>query len=521
MMRCVLVALPFQDPSSPPLGVALLSAALAEAGLPHRVVDANLDFLAFVEKGSWGPHGPWPPFLPASAQSAAGYLDGFRRQQEMFEHLSRTTPDYVFSQYLLSLTAGWPDLEHVRRAALAPQGIWEQWLDQASLLNEILAQEPAWVGLSVNFEGQLPAALALGRRLKRDAGVTVVWGGGLMNAFAHALSFETPIWDCVDGIILGAGENPSCRMVRAADGGVAPLGAVRSSEGRWIMKSTEMERCRRPNFDLFTLDRYRAADVVLPYRVFAGCHWRRCAFCADARYRFHENRLDGDAGRIAEELAELTARHSALGVGFLDAELPVDFMLQLAEELRRRDLPLRWGGNSRLAARLAEPGVAETLFRGGCRFLRFGLESGSDEVLRLMNKGTTVAVAEKVIRAVSAAGIGVHVFLMHGFPGEKPDDLARTEDFLRLCAADIDSCNISPFELYEGSPLALRLSGTDIVRTAAAGYWSYPAIPGAAGQDWAARVEAWFYAGKSHTRCFPTLADSILLAERFTLSYAP
>lgn len=519
-MHCTLISLPFQDPSSPQLGLALLSASLFDHGIPHTVEDANLDFLHFVEQGLWG-GGPWSPFNPAQAQNAAEYLAGFRYQQSMLHQLSAAYPDYRFEPYQLSFTSGWPALSEVKRAALSPHGIWMRWLEHGGLLRRIINAAPAWVGLSVNFEGQLPAAMALGYKLKQELNTTVVWGGGFLNAFVQLLTGDTPIWDCADGVVIGAGEVMAQRMNQSG-GKVIFEGATLLPGGGWIASSQQLERCRRPRFDAFPLEYYRAAGRVLPYRVFSRCHWRRCAFCGDGRFHFHENRLDGNPRLVAEELISLEAEYAAQGIYFLDAELPATFMSDLADALYAMGSNLRWGGNSRLSKRLSERSTAERLYRGGCRFLRFGLESGSDAVLRKMVKGTTVEGSERVVRAISEAGIGVHVYLMYGFPGETEADMRQTEAFLNRQTEVIDSCNVSLFELYEGSPLMSALSDADIVRNANPEYWSYPKIisTGIVDTAFGVQLEERFYAGKRRTRCFPTLADSILLAERFSLSYS-
>jgi molybdenum cofactor biosynthesis enzyme MoaA len=66
----------------------------------------------------------------------------------------------------------------------------------------------------------------------------------------------------------------------------------------------------------------------------------------------------------------------------------------------------------------------------GCEALTFGIESASDNVLRLMSKkysGTDVA---NVVRATHDAGIKVVINLIVGFPGETEDDFQQTLEFI-------------------------------------------------------------------------------------------
>lgn len=501
------------------LGVGLLSAALAEQGAPHAVVDANLDFLRFIESGRWGHSGSFAPFLPAHAHNASQYLTGYRQQQQMLRLLGKAFPRYGFAPYQVTYHGEWPDLRRVAATALEPDSIWRQWVAAGAVVQDILRHQPDWVGLSVNFDGQLPAALALGQRL-REEGVTVIWGGGLLNAFAQQLTEQTPIWHSADGVMLGAGESlvTSLEKVR---GRVSLPGARVLSNGCWIASGVAQEQARRPNFDAFPLGDYRAAGRVLPYRVFSRCQWRKCVFCADARYHFHADRLDGNPELVAEDLHALAVTYGADGVYFLDAELPAAFMVGLAGALQSRQANLRWGGNSRISRRLADPTVASQLYSGGCRFLRFGLESASDAVLRGMCKGTTAEMAGRVLRSVAEAGMGVHVYLMHGFPGEQVADVRQTVDFLFENLRNIDGFNFSEFALYEESPIARAADPDDIARTAAPDFWSHPEYRqrGEGGVD-DKDIEERFYTRKKQIKCFPTMADSILLSERYSLSFA-
>lgn len=504
-MKGVLVSLPLQDPSVPPFGISLLAAALERKGISYRVVDANLDFLDFVEGDA--------PFRPALCHSAPEYLAGFRLQRALIRAASGSRA-FSLRPYQLS-TPYWPDLRLVR--TIADEDLWQRWLG-AGIVQRILADAPGWVGLSVCFEGQLPAALALGRALK--AHTRVVLGGGLFNAYAHFLEEKTPIWDAADAVVLGAGEDVLAGLQETRAGLRPPQETrVRMFRRGWAaLPARRLQPALRPEFRQMPLDAYRAAGRVLPYRVFDRCHWRRCLFCADARYHAHTDRLSGDPGAVAAELLDLQSRYGAEGVYFLDAELPGRFALSLADRLRGSGL--RWGGNMRMDAILARPGQGGRLHAGGCRFVRLGVESASRRVLSAMQKGISPGLARRVMRELAQASIGVHIYLMQGFPGERAIDAAMTKAFLFHNIPWIDSFNISTFAIYEGAPLLKILKENDILRHGKYDFWSDPSLKKYSKQFLDEEIiETEFFKRKGSTRCFPTTADSILLGERFQLEY--
>jgi anaerobic magnesium-protoporphyrin IX monomethyl ester cyclase len=58
-----------------------------------------------------------------------------------------------------------------------------------------------------------------------------------------------------------------------------------------------------------------------------------------------------------------------------------------------------------------------------CQLIHFGVESGSQKMLKVMRKGTTVELNAKAIKWAKEAGISVAVSLVIGYPGETPEML--------------------------------------------------------------------------------------------------
>jgi hypothetical protein len=98
------------------------------------------------------------------------------------------------------------------------------------------------------------------------------------------------------------------------------------------------------------------------------------------------------------------------------------------------------------------------LASAGARNLVFGLESGSDEILRSMNKGGSVARARDVIVACENAGIGVNLQCFLGFPGETRAQSVQTLSFVHAMKGVYTTVSCGIFELQKGSPVWQRPS---------------------------------------------------------------
>ncbi len=91
--------------------------------------------------------------------------------------------------------------------------------------------------------------------------------------------------------------------------------------------------------------------------------------------------------------------------------------------------------------------------QAGCWQISFGIESGSQEILALINKRIRMEQVRQAVRLCREAGIRSKGFFILGHPGETPETLKTTIDFaLALPLDDISVCHMTPFpgtELYE------------------------------------------------------------------------
>jgi anaerobic magnesium-protoporphyrin IX monomethyl ester cyclase len=79
--------------------------------------------------------------------------------------------------------------------------------------------------------------------------------------------------------------------------------------------------------------------------------------------------------------------------------------------------------------------------KAGCDSVFFGLESGSDEILKIMNKQTDKGKAVEAVKTAKKAGIKVGAFFIIGYPGETDRTLIETINFASSLGLDYLSFN--------------------------------------------------------------------------------
>ena len=92
-------------------------------------------------------------------------------------------------------------------------------------------------------------------------------------------------------------------------------------------------------------------------------------------------------------------------------------------------LDLSWIANGRVD--LVDSEALAAMKKAGCHMIKFGVETGSDEILRRYKKGTTAEQARQAFRYAKEVGLDTHAHLVVGGPGESEATLAHTIEFVK------------------------------------------------------------------------------------------
>jgi anaerobic magnesium-protoporphyrin IX monomethyl ester cyclase len=86
----------------------------------------------------------------------------------------------------------------------------------------------------------------------------------------------------------------------------------------------------------------------------------------------------------------------------------------------------------------------------------FGIESGSQSVLNMVRKGTTIAQCEDALRIAKDAGYTTLGLFVFGLPGENAKTVDETIEFWRRNRPYMDAANLAVFVPYPGCDIAER-----------------------------------------------------------------
>ena len=292
------------------------------------------------------------------------------------------------------------------------------------------ANRPRLIGLSCATESA-GNALRLARRLRHAIPDSVLVTGGPHWSFLPEFALSSGLFDAV---ALREADETVVEMAAAICGG-GDLAAVRGivlfvpGQNGSVLRTParalveNLDSLPFPARDLFVPFRLSNQATVLTGR---GCPGR-CVFCTAAAMSGGRRRVRSAQSVIAE-LVELQER-GVDSVFFVDDTITADpsRLAALLDLIEAERLQLKWACESRVDA--AAPKLLSRMSELGCVSMQFGVESGCQELLDALGKGTSLGQVECAVAAASAAGITPVCSFIIGHPWDTEATIAASLDF--------------------------------------------------------------------------------------------
>ena len=216
--------------------------------------------------------------------------------------------------------------------------------------------------------------------------------------------------------------------------------------GKCFAGQLQSEGTLRPDRDCYLQD-VDLNQIITGF----GCS-NDCVFCASKRLR--KKITLRPVKDIIAELNEIKL-HSD-NVYFVDDTFTM--VRWRAVDICRQIPGIRWRCDTRLDKLDRE--LLHIMKCSGCERIKVGIESGSDSILKSVDKGMTVSFIREKVNLIKSAGLPFTVYLMIGFPGETDEDVQMTINLARELEADYYSLSVlTPYpgtRLYDES---LKLNG--------------------------------------------------------------
>jgi radical SAM superfamily enzyme YgiQ (UPF0313 family) len=316
--------------------------------------------------------------------------------------------------------------------------------------------KPDIVGLSCNTfnRGYVKEAIRIIRSI--DSGIKIV-AGGIHSSFCYKQLLQSYGADIV---VIGEGERTFAYLCQALKQGITleSVSGIAFKDGRHIIATKNADFI----WDLDTLpmpDYSYAASLMEQSRMgflisSRGCPVR-CTFCSTSSFWGQKVRMYS-VKRVVDEMEMLVRQFKVKKIFFHDDtfNLGIDRVKAICAEIKNRKIGVEWSCSCRINPVSQE--MVFSMVEAGCRYICWGIESGSEEMLRSINKKITLSQIRHAfeISAKFSKVMSCGAFMMVGNPGETESSIQETVQFLNSIPLT-DMPSVSILYILPGTTLKL------------------------------------------------------------------
>jgi anaerobic magnesium-protoporphyrin IX monomethyl ester cyclase len=415
-------------------------------------------------------------------------------QIRQFEKLLSIVHDTTYFNSSFSIPEHFANAQDLVERSLA---LNDFQLECASVIDqEVSEQDFLFAGVSIPFTSHLPFGLSILRLLRSKLKCRVIAGGTVINdivKYATSVDALVPFLKACDDFYYGEAElgvadyahmvasgliknttnvinlhDPSRILEQGGTNFVSLGGKEAISKYKtfdWLLNP--------PDYSWISWNDYLSPEPILNYSPSRGCFWNKCTFCD---YGLNTNGPTAPsrtmrADVVLDHLIEIQKKFGLKNFYFAVDAISPSFLNDFAELLISSGKKFSWYTELFLTKSFSEE-LVEKLSKAGMVTASFGLESGSDRILKLMGKGSdrTKTVINPVLEAFRKSIIGLQPKYFVGFPSENDLDRQMTKDVL-MENYDVFSivAKANRFVLTEGSIIAKnadKFGITSIARSA-------------------------------------------------------
>ena len=309
-------------------------------------------------------------------------------------------------------------------------------------LERYLAEhQPDVVGISIlttNFRGALHTARIARRVLPR---AKIVCGGTHMMIFPQ----ETLSYPEFDFGFVGEAEKSLVQFLGSFQSEGVDLSTIAGLVWRdgdavvvnepWGFNE-DLDSLQPPAYHLLDLSKYQMPNTngtLVSLFLSRGCPFK-CGFCFRnpqlRKVRFKS------VDKIIDEIELMVTKHNIRSINFVDETISLkkDYFLEFCDKLASKPWNIEWQAPTRAPS--VDEDVVRAAKKAGCHTFRMGIESGSDEILKKIDKSITTEQSSRAVALCKKAKIKVVTYFIIGYLGESEATIKQTIAFAKKLNPD-------------------------------------------------------------------------------------
>ena len=209
---------------------------------------------------------------------------------------------------------------------------------------------------------------------------------------------------------------------------IIPNLVIRTEEGIFITENkvliNDFNKLPMPNRDLLDITKYMDTRTIITSRGCVGT----CKFCATPYY------FGKWSGRnvtdVVNEIEMLISKYNTKKIIFLDDNATVNKkrMIEILKEIEKRNIKCLFG--ALCSIKCYDKELLEYMYKVGFRWIHFGIETGSERLLKLMNKDMDINYIKQVLEETKKIGYRIRTSFILDYPSSTKEDIIKTKELI-------------------------------------------------------------------------------------------
>jgi len=327
-------------------------------------------------------------------------------------------------------------------------------LDNKKILERIIEISPKYIGIT-STTPESSKVIELFNEIKRARPETVTVAGG--SHFSALPEYQNGEYDAIDHIVVGEGEKAFLKIVSEAT----------KEKIVEIMNEESLDDLPLPARHLVDYDHYQfpvprkgmvRMDTIVTSR---GCPFS-CLFCFNRNTKVRYRNIK----KCVDEIAMSHEKYKTNFFMFLDDTLTIskERVVELCDEIVKRGLHKKVTFYANARADRVDFETLKKMKQAGVVEVSTGVESGSQQLLNMENKGTTLEQYAQVYSWMRKLGFETRGSFILGHPHETHETVKETIKFAKkLRLVRVSCCIMTPYPGTEIYKMALKGEGIHLV----------------------------------------------------------
>ena len=262
----------------------------------------------------------------------------------------------------------------------------------------------------------------------------------------------------LDIIVRGEGETTLLEIAKKVENGKSFHDVVGTTcrKGDDVIKNPDrphiedLESLPYPAFHLWPIEHFKKyGKIIFPVMTSRGCtFW--CDFCSAVRMFGRKYRMRSPQ-KVVDELEFLYKKYGEDQYTFYDDAFTVDQSRteEICNEILKRGLKIKWDCETRVD--MVTKDLLQKMKDAGCIAVWFGVEAGSEKVIKAMGKGISLTQTFNAFKWANEVGLMTVASMILGFPGETRETAMESINLLKRIKSDEIGVYIAT--PYPGTPM--------------------------------------------------------------------